>query len=346
MKRLLVGVGFLIALPLFGCSVRVSGGLGPGPASGSVSEKLPARRIEAGAEPKVVVDSPVGNVTLVAGRDGVVEVFAEKVAPSKEDLAKIQVITERAGDGVRVSWRAEDQVTSNRSVAFRITAPKRSSLRLSTGSGGIALEGFERGAQAETGVGSISVKDVKGELKVHTGSGAIGVTGADGPVAAITGVGAIAVRGPRGSRALETGSGAISVTGGDGKLSARSGVGAITVKDAKGELSLHTGSGAITVTGADGSVTAEANIGSVEVEGRLSGRNVVGTGSGRVRVAVPADSRLKVDVSTGSGSLANEFGLPVEGRVSRVSRGTLADGSGGSLQIRSGVGGVALTKLK
>jgi hypothetical protein len=61
-------------------------------------------------------------------------------------------------------------------------------------------------------------------------------------------------------------------------------------------------------------------------------------------VALPASSRLAVVGSTGAGGIHNDFGLPVEGHVSRQMNGRIGDGSGGSLDLRTGAGSISLTR--
>jgi hypothetical protein len=61
-------------------------------------------------------------------------------------------------------------------------------------------------------------------------------------------------------------------------------------------------------------------------------------------VELPPDNRLKVQASTGTGEIRNDFGLPVSGFVSRGAKGNLGDGSEGSLRLESGVGEIQLKK--
>lgn len=308
------------------------------------SEEVPAQKVEVGSAPRVVVDNRVGRVRFTAGGDGAVEVEAVKHAATREDLAEIKLAVEKSGDVVTVTWDNGGKPVVNRVLDINVKAPKGSTLKLHTGNGALSIEGFARGAEAETGVGSITVKGVAGDLTLHTGNGAVDVQGATGAVKAETGVGAITVHGTDGARTVHTGNGPIRIDGAVGAVAARSDVGRIEVKHARGDLTLNTGNGTIRVDDADGAVTAESGVGAVEVAGRLAGKSHLKTGNGRVAVALPADSRLSVDASTGNGAIKNEFGLPVDGFVTRRSQGTIGDGSGGRLRIETGVGGITLTK--
>jgi hypothetical protein len=128
------------------------------------------------------------------------------------------------------------------------------------------------------------------------------------------------------------------------RLQVSTGGGAITTRRMGAQV-LRSGGGAISALEGDGTVEARTGGGSVEVSGRLRGSSHVTTGGGSVHVAIPGDSRLRVDASTGGGSAKNEFGLTVDGRGARRMSGTLGDGSEGSLELRTGGGSLQLTRL-
>jgi len=128
------------------------------------------------------------------------------------------------------------------------------------------------------------------------------------------------------------------------RLQVSTGGGAITTRR-MGAQTLRSGGGAITALEGDGTVEARTGGGSVEISGRLRGPSRVTTGGGSVRVAIPGDSRLRVDASTGGGSAQSDFGLAVEGRGARHMSGTLGDGGEGSLELRTGGGSLNLTRL-
>jgi DUF4097 and DUF4098 domain-containing protein YvlB len=121
-------------------------------------------------------------------------------------------------------------------------------------------------------------------------------------------------------------------------------VGAVTIQGSGGARKVHTGNGPIRLEGVEGAVDAETGVGAVEVSGRLSGRCRIATGNGKIVVSLPADSKLAVDASTGNGSIANDFNLPVDGFVSLRTKGKLGDGSSGSLHLSTGVGSIDLRK--
>jgi hypothetical protein len=147
---------------------------------------------------------------------------------------------------------------------------------------------------------------------------------------------------------LRTGAGAISVERFTGGVEADSGGGAVHIVDARGAVRVHTGGGAVGVHRLSGSVEVETGGGVIAVDGALSGRNRVVTGGGLISVAIPADSKLKVEGQSGSGNAHNQFGLPAQGSwplEHSAFRGTLGDGSAGSLEMHTGGGALELRKL-
>ena len=144
---------------------------------------------------------------------------------------------------------------------------------------------------------------------------------------------------------VRTGGGGVGVTGLGGGILVNTGGGGVEISDAAGPLKLRSGGGSIEVRRVSGPVDVETGGGSVRVEGALSGKNRVETGGGSIHVAVPESSKLAVDASTGGGSASNDFGIPGEGeRHSGRFHGNIGDGSGGTLELRTGGGSIRLSK--
>jgi hypothetical protein len=145
---------------------------------------------------------------------------------------------------------------------------------------------------------------------------------------------------------IETGGGGVSARGFSGGIKVETGGGGIDIDGASGQLDLRSGGGGIEARKINGTVEVSTGGGSVRVEGTLSGQNRVETGGGSIHVAIPANDKLAVDASTGGGSAHNDFGLPSDGeRHSGRFRGTIGDGSNGSLEIHTGGGSIRLAKM-
>lgn len=144
---------------------------------------------------------------------------------------------------------------------------------------------------------------------------------------------------------VRTGGGGVQARGLGGGIRVDTGGGGIDILDASGALQLRSGGGSIEVRRVSGTVDVSTGGGSVRVEGALSGKNRVETGGGSIHVAVPESSRLAVDAATGGGSAHNDFGIPEDGeRHSGRFHGQIGDGSGGSLELRTGGGSIRLGK--
>ena len=142
---------------------------------------------------------------------------------------------------------------------------------------------------------------------------------------------------------IGTGGGSVEARGFSGGIEVETGGGGVQVADAQGSIKLRSGGGSIDVRHVSGTVEVETGGGSVNVDGALSGKNRVETGGGSIHVAIPGASKLSVDASTGGGSANNEFGLGGERHPGHF-RGTIGDGSGGSLELRTGGGSIYLGK--
>lgn len=145
----------------------------------------------------------------------------------------------------------------------------------------------------------------------------------------------------------ETGGGSVHVTGMNGGVEVQTGGGSVGVGECKGKIHVRTGGGGIDLAQVSGNVEATTGGGSVMLRGALSGHNVVETGGGSIHVAIPADSRLNVDASTGGGSAHNDFGIATDGNKwgpPRGFHGKIGDGSAGSLQLRTGGGSISLER--
>lgn len=170
-----------------------------------------------------------------------------------------------------------------------------------------------RGAQVRvsTGNGAVSVERVGGEVSASTGNGRVNVLNTDGAVRVSTGNGDVQVREVKGAVRVSTGNGRVNVTTAQGPVEARSGNGDIDVR-----------------------MTAV----------RPSEDMTFSTGSGDVRVTLPADYGGELDASTGNGSISSDFDLKLEGRMNpRRVRATIGAG-GARLRLATGNGGLELRK--
>ena len=129
---------------------------------------------------------------------------------------------------------------------------------------------------------------------------------------------------------VATGNGEISVDRAGQSVSASSGNGRVFVATARGPVSVSTGNGDV----------------DVRVESLKSGDDVdVMSGSGLIRVAVPADFGGELDAQSGNGMLHSDFDVTIFGRMEpgRI-RGTIGRGSS-RIKLMTGNGRIEVRKF-
>jgi hypothetical protein len=169
-------------------------------------------------------------------------------------------------------------------------------------------------------------------LRALTGNGEISVTQTVADVDAASGNGDVTIKESLGRVTASTGNGDVTITSARGPVKASSGNGRITASTSLGPVEASTGNGDIDVTMAK----LPADQGSMTFT----------TGSGSVRVSLPADFNGEIDANTGNGSIdTGDFEIRVQGRLSASRlRGTIGTGNGPLIKLRSGNGRLALRK--
>jgi len=160
-------------------------------------------------------------------------------------------------------------------------------------------------------------------LRVATGNGAVTVEKAGNEVDA------------------STGNGRVRVDGTEGRVHVSTGNGGVEVRDAKGSVRVSTGNGDVDVTTAEGPVEVSSGNGNIDV--RMSALRAkedmhFSTGSGSVRLTLPASFNGELDATTGNGTINTDFDLKLKGRLDpRHIRATIGDG-GPMLRMSTGNG--------
>ena len=167
------------------------------------------------------------------------------------------------------------------------------------------------------------------KLRVATGNGAVTVDHAGAEVEAATG------------------NGRVSLSGTEGVVRVSTGNGDVDVRDAKGSVRVTTGNGRVSVATSEGPVEARSGNGDIDVQmSSVRAREDMSfsTGSGAVRLTLPAGYNGELDASTGNGEVTSDFDLKVQGRMNpRRIRATI--GSGGPLlRMSTGNGRLELRK--
>lgn len=206
-----------------------------------------------------------------------------------------------------------------------------------------------RGQRVEVnlGVGLVTVHNVDGDLRLSTHASSVRANGTQGMLTVNAGSGSVRVENGSGDLDVDTGSGSTSVRGFEGRaVRVNTGSGSVTLRDVKvQEVSIDIGSGRVVgeTVSAD-RVSIESGSGGVDLELMVVPQDTdIDTGSGGVRLALPAGANADVDIETGSGGISSDFPVTMEEMRRRELRGRIGQG-GPKIRISTGSGGARLVK--
>jgi hypothetical protein len=168
------------------------------------------------------------------------------------------------------------------------------------------------------------------DLTATSGDGSISVTGITGRVDVRSGDGSISANDVAGDVGIDTGDGSVSAEGVSGNLKINTGDGSVSIKGQPRALVAHTGDGSVSVD----VTSATAPVSDWELT----------TGDGGINVTLPAGFNAQIDAHTGDGGIdANAWGLRASGEDRNDLQGAIGSG-GPTLRLRTGDGGITLTK--
>lgn len=166
-------------------------------------------------------------------------------------------------------------------------------------------------------------------LAVATGNGEVSVERAGSEVELRTGNGDVRVGETTGSVTASTGNGDVEIAKANGPVRANTGNGRIDVTTSKGPVSAHTGNGSIDVR-----MASLANDDDMEFV----------SGSGTIRVTLPAAFNGTFEGTTGNGELRSDFPIQMTGRLDpQHVRGTIGSG-GPTIRLHTGNGRLELRR--
>lgn len=176
---------------------------------------------------------------------------------------------------------------------------------------------------------SVLVQDVDGDIDVDNTRGDI------------------VLRGGSGRREIDSFNGEIIVTGAHGDVFANTDNGSVRMSDITGDVSAESVSGEIQLTGiAADSVDAATVNGPVQYEGSLrnGGQYRLSTHNGSIRVTIPEDANVDVNVSTLNGGVEAEFPFQVRGALQQGDVSFVIGNGGARLDLESFNGTVQLVR--
>lgn len=121
------------------------------------------------------------------------------------------------------------------------------------------------------------------------------------------------------------------------------GAGTVYVDGISAPLDIRSGAGQVDLRSVAGPVKVQLGAGQILYEGAPTGACRFDTGAGEIRLSVPAEWNMQVDLSTGIGAVGIDF--PVDGTVRlREVRGVVGDGSQATIEAHTGAGAVSLNR--
>lgn len=119
------------------------------------------------------------------------------------------------------------------------------------------------------------------------------------------------------------------------------GAGDIIVRDLDGDVRADSGAGDVDVRGTTGEIDAHTGAGSIDYRGRPRGNCRFDVGAGSIKLRLPDDVNVELDLDVGAGDIDVEFS--VDGKVSnRQVTGTIGNGVDGEIRAHTGAGSIDL----
>jgi len=126
--------------------------------------------------------------------------------------------------------------------------------------------------------------------------------------------------------------------------------GGIVVDGTKGKLKAHTDFGSIDIKNAqNATLDLRSNSGGIEFSGSLGeGPHNVQSDFGNIALAIPADSKLNVDLSTDFGSIRSDIPVTVtlDGNSQKNHQQGTMNGGGAELMVKTNNGSIDITAIK
>ncbi|MBE0680746.1 MAG: DUF4097 family beta strand repeat protein [Anaerolineales bacterium] len=298
--------------------------------------------------------------------DFIVTVPTETVVEIENNLGKVDVADVKGS--VNIASDFGDVTVKNIEGA----------LSLENSSGGIEISNVDAGAQdvkVDADFGNIKLEKVNGrDINIKSNSGKLTFINvrATGDLFAKSDFGDVTFEnGSAASVTLDTNSGKISITRVNirgaltitndfgeielnqamaGSYDLKTNSGSVTIDGAKGKLKAHTDFGNINIQNAQ-SVTLDikTNSGTIDFSGSLGeGPHSVISDFGGIDLALPADSKLSVDLKTDFGNISSDIPLTVtlDGSSEKNRQVGTMNGGGGQLIVKTNSGGINITAIK
>jgi DUF4097 and DUF4098 domain-containing protein YvlB len=307
-----------------------------------------------GANGRLVIDNPRGDVSIAPSTDDRIHVSAHQTVYTSSDkdadkqLTKLQPTLEINGNVAKLTTANVDRG----SVDLTVQVPAETSLSMNAGRGNVAVNGLTGTVGVDAGHGNVTLNKIGGastvrmaggDFAAHALASTLALSGRteDASISDVTGkvtldgdflgdVNLTKLGAPLNFHSSRT---TFQVEHLDGDLSLDSDD--LTIENAKGRVQASTRAKNITFSGIPGPVDVETSDGDINVnltggDGAVNLHNR----NGAIHLGLPADHLFHVDASTHDGSVSSD--LTFSGKVERSDRaltGDTGNGSGSATQV-------------
>ena len=230
---------------------------------------------------------------------------------------------------------------------------------IATRAGNVDIASVGGSVRARTMGGSIEMDRIEGEVHATTAGGSVRLGAIRGPVESETAGGSIRLQSGTGSVRLRTYGGSIRVTDVEGDLDAETAGGSIRIGRVAGALRAKTGAGDVLIDQAMGALMVSAGAGNIEAalhDGTGMRDSVLDTSVGSIVISLADSIALTLDAHAqlvrGVPGILSEFpSVEVRRSVARFGPASASatgpiNGGGPVLRLRTGVGRIAVRKLR
>jgi hypothetical protein len=275
------------------------------------------RTLSLNGAPTVSVSTGSGYVHVSSGPDNQVHVTGHvRANPSwfgsdadarvKQTVASPPIA--QSGNTITVGpSHADSDLFRNVTIDYDVSLPRTTTLKATSGSGSIEVNGVEGAVTAETGSGSIRADDIGANARLGAGSGSIHASNVHG------------------AANLHTGSGNLEV--------------ALT---GAGDVYAQTGSGSIRIEGLSGGLRAGVGSGSIEFAGNPTGEWRLESGSGGIRLQLPSSAHFNLNAETGSGGVQIDRPIVMQGALNKHHVSGSVNGGGPTIRATTGSGSITI----
>lgn len=328
----------------------------------------------------LVIEGRFGDISVEVSPDGSAHLTADVTAwgrtseEARERLGRVRIDAERSAEGARVfsepllplEGKEGRSYQVREKIDYRVRLPAGARVKAESGAGEISFDGALGGARARTAHGDVRCAGLRGDLSAQSGSGSVSVRDVEGmSVSAETSHGRIELASVKADRVMaKTGSGRIAGEGiAAGRLEIESAYGACRLREVSGTASVVLSSGDLSAEGMSGKLEARTSFGDLWAEGtfdalslrtdsgavRASSRGApaapwsLASSHGRVELTLPAEAAFTLDARTAFGRIETDFPVAVAGEIAAGRVAGNVGGGGPRVELKTASGDIRLS---